>query len=110
MGRVFGRCVGRRWSVLGLAAVLVWLPGCGSKSPHAAVSHPVPPATNTLAVPEAGPACAGFSIDPANPGSFHAMARKPVGTPISRSPGLSTVGGVVKTAGLGELLESPPGV
>ncbi len=57
-----------------------------------------------------GPGCAAVPTEPANPGSFEAMAQVPVATAASGNPVLSTLVGAVTQAGLGDSLNSAEGL
>jgi uncharacterized surface protein with fasciclin (FAS1) repeats len=57
-----------------------------------------------------GPGCAAVPADPANAGSFEAMAQVPVATAASGNPLLSTLVTAVKKAGLVDSLNSADGV
>lgn len=94
-----------------MALVVGVLAGCGgSKKPAASASHPMPPATNTPSVSQFGPACTVFPLNPADPGSLQAMAKRPVVTAISTNPGLSTMVTAIKTAGLADSLNTTSGI
>ncbi|MEV0268014.1 fasciclin domain-containing protein [Hamadaea sp. NPDC050747] len=55
---------------------------------------------------EFGPGCAAVPTDPANPGSFDAMAKVPVATAAAGNPMLSTLVTAVQKANLGDTLNS----
>ncbi|MEU4690365.1 fasciclin domain-containing protein [Actinoplanes sp. NPDC023714] len=57
-----------------------------------------------------GPGCASVPADPANAGSFEAMAQVPVATAASGNPLLSTLVTAVKKAGLVDSLNSADGI
>ncbi|NUR48578.1 MAG: fasciclin domain-containing protein, partial [Hamadaea sp.] len=68
-----------------------------------------PSATASAGMPasgEFGPGCAAVPTDPANPGSFDAMAKVPVATAAAGNPMLSTLVGAVEKANLGDTLNS----
>ena len=66
------------------------------------------PAVDTMATFGAG--CAAVPTDPANAGSFEAMAQVPVATAASGNPLLSTLVTAVKKAGLVDSLNSADGI
>ncbi|MCO8278069.1 fasciclin domain-containing protein, partial [Actinoplanes sp. TRM 88003] len=57
-----------------------------------------------------GAGCAAVPTDPANKGSFEAMAQEPVATAASGNPLLSTLVSAVKQAGLVDSLNSADGI
>lgn len=68
------------------------------------------PTASGTAQGEFGPGCAAVPTDPANPGSFDAMAKVPVATAASGNPVLSTLVSAVGAAGLGDTLNSADAV
>jgi len=95
-------------ALLGVAA----LTGCSSdsKSSSSAPATPGagPSAAAALADQPFGAGCAAVPSDPANAGSFDAMAKVPVATAASGNPVLSTLVKAVTAAGLGDSLNSSP--
>ncbi len=97
-------------AVLGTAA----LAGCSSsdKSSTDGSSTPAtsaaPSASAMAAGQQFGAGCAAVPTDPANAGSFDAMAKVPVATAASGNPVLSTLVTAVTKAGLGDSLNSSP--
>jgi uncharacterized surface protein with fasciclin (FAS1) repeats len=94
---------------------------CGNDSDKAASSTPATTATTmasaaptmsatTDAMTNFGPGCAAVPTDPANKGSFQAMAQVPVATAASGNPLLSTLVTAVKQAGLVDSLNSAEGI
>jgi len=69
---------------------------------------PMPSATDAMT--NFGPGCAAVPTDPANKGSFQAMAQVPVATAASGNPLLSTLVTAVKKAGLVDSLNSANGI
>jgi len=72
-----------------------------SMAPTMAPSSSAPMSTTQF-----GAGCAGVPTDPANPGSFDAMARVPVATAASGNPLLSTLVAAVTKANLGDTLNT----
>jgi uncharacterized surface protein with fasciclin (FAS1) repeats len=108
------------------AAFSISLTACGSSdsgsgasadSGAAASSAPMAGADSPTAMPSAtdamttfGAGCAAVPTDPADKGSFQAMAQVPVATAASGNPLLSTLVTAVKKAGLVDSLNSAPEV
>lgn len=104
----------RTLAVVATAAVVA-LTGCsnsGSSGSTSAAGTPTAAATSAAPAPSAmadqpfGSACSAVPTDPANPGSFDAMAKVPVATAASGNPVLSTLVSAVGKAGLGDSLNS----
>ena len=76
-----------------------------SMAPTMAPSSSAPMSTTQF-----GAGCAGVPTDPANPGSFDAMAKVPVATAASGNPILSTLVTAVKAAGLVDTLNNAQGI
>jgi uncharacterized surface protein with fasciclin (FAS1) repeats len=68
------------------------------------------PSTGSDMMAAFGPGCAAVPADPANAGSFQAMAQVPVATAASGNPLLSTLVTAVKKAGLVDSLNSADGI
>ncbi|MDP9793906.1 putative surface protein with fasciclin (FAS1) repeats [Catenuloplanes nepalensis] len=66
------------------------------------------PSSATATAAEFGPGCAAVPADPANAGSFQAMAQVPVATAASGNPLLTTLVTAVKEAALVDSLNSAP--
>ncbi|MEU8076040.1 fasciclin domain-containing protein [Catellatospora citrea] len=98
----------------GLAALALSACGGGSTtaSPTTETSAAVAAPSSMPAEPagEFGPGCAAVPTDPANAGSFEAMAKVPVATAASGNPLLSTLVTAVKKANLVDTLNSAPAV
>ncbi|NUT21779.1 MAG: fasciclin domain-containing protein [Hamadaea sp.] len=89
----------------GVTALALAACGSGATTSNAAGASAAPsPATS--AAGEFGPGCAAVPTDPANPGSFDAMAKVPVATAASGNPMLSTLVAAVQKASLGDTLNS----
>jgi uncharacterized surface protein with fasciclin (FAS1) repeats len=76
-----------------------------SSAPAAATTTPTtmapsPAASAAMTMANFGAGCAAVPTDPANKGSFQAMAQEPVATAASGNPLLSTLVSAVKQAGL----------
>ncbi|WP_433087844.1 fasciclin domain-containing protein [Dactylosporangium sp. CA-052675] len=95
--------------------------GGGSSDDTAAPSAPMSAPMTTAAAPSSaapmagagtqfGPGCAAVPADPANPGSFDAMAKVPVASAASGNPLLSTLVGAVKQANLVDTLNNADGI
>lgn len=80
--------------------------GGGTTAPT--MSAPAPSASTMSA--QFGPGCAAVPTDPANPGSFEAMAKVPVATAAAGNPLLSTLVTAVKKANLVDSLNGAQGV
>ncbi|RZU48844.1 putative surface protein with fasciclin (FAS1) repeats [Krasilnikovia cinnamomea] len=85
------------------------LAGCGSGGEVAAPPHAAPSYT-APSVPQFGNGCAAVPADPANPGSFEAMAAKPVASALAGSEGLSGLAEGFKRAGLVSSLNDAAGL
>ncbi|WP_433200706.1 fasciclin domain-containing protein [Dactylosporangium sp. CS-047395] len=103
------------------AALALSLAACGSSDDDSGTAAPAMSTapTTTMAAPSSapamggeqfGPGCAAVPADPANPGSFDAMAKVPVATAASGNPLLSTLVAAVKQANLVDSLNSAPAV
>ncbi|BCY11172.1 fasciclin domain-containing protein [Actinoplanes sp. L3-i22] len=114
----------RATKITALAAATLFaisLAACGSDSKDTGSGTAAEP-TMTSAAPMAssaapmdsmvnfGAGCAAVPADPANAGSFQAMAQVPVATAASGNPLLSTLVTAVKKAGLVDSLNSADGV
>ncbi|MEV4414809.1 fasciclin domain-containing protein, partial [Catellatospora sp. NPDC049609] len=88
----------------GACALSLGLTACGSGAMSAQESTAGKPAA--MADGEFGPGCAAVPTDPANPGSFEAMAQQPVATAAAGNPLLSTLVTAVKQAGLVDTLNN----
>jgi uncharacterized surface protein with fasciclin (FAS1) repeats len=99
------------------AAVLLTLPlsacsddatGEAAPSPAPVVADPNsnPPPGNT----QFGAACATFPTDPANPGSFESMAKRPVAAAVAGNPAMSSLVDAMKRAGLADALNAAQGI
>ncbi len=98
------------------------LSACGSDSDDTkdgTAAAPAPTMTSAAAPSSAAPmdsmvnfgaGCAAVPADPANAGSFQAMAQVPVATAASGNPLLSTLVTAVKKAGLVDSLNSADGI
>ncbi len=81
----------------------------GSAAPTATTAAPTTAAASPSAAMDManfGPGCAAVPSDPANKGSFEAMAQVPVATAASGNPLLSTLVSAVKQAGLVDSLNT----
>ncbi|MER7277162.1 fasciclin domain-containing protein [Dactylosporangium sp. NPDC000244] len=95
-------------------ALALSLAACGGSSDDTAA--PSAPMTTAAAPSSAapmagtgtqfGPGCAAVPTDPANPGSFDAMAKVPVASAAAGNPLLSTLVGAVKQANLVDSLNN----
>ncbi|RKN38628.1 fasciclin domain-containing protein [Micromonospora endolithica] len=74
------------------------------------MSATAPSASPSMMSAQFGPGCAAVPTDPANPGSFDAMAKVPVATAASGNPVLSTLVTAVKKANLVDSLNGAQGV
>jgi uncharacterized surface protein with fasciclin (FAS1) repeats len=114
-----------KFAVVAAAAVCtVSLSACGGSAAPAAAPAPAPsapvaapmapsmaPSGSAMAAGEQfGAGCAAVPTDPANPGSFAAMAKVPVATAASGNPVLSTLVTAVKKANLVDSLNSAQGI
>lgn len=95
------------------AALTLAVAGCGDDDedpPPAADPAPTTAATDDMddaaGQEQFGPGCAAVPTDPADPGSFEAMAQVPVATAASGNPVLETLVTAVGEAGLGDSLNS----
>ncbi len=93
------------------ALAVISVAGCGSHGTRAAgTGGGAAAGGSAMASPTAGSgqpfgsACSAVPADPANPGSFPAMAKVPVATAASGNPVLSTLVSAVTKAGLGDSL------
>jgi uncharacterized surface protein with fasciclin (FAS1) repeats len=85
--------------------------GAAMPAPSATMpSSAMPEMTGTDTMATFGAGCAAVPTDPANKGSFEAMAQVPVATAASGNPLLSTLVTAVKQAGLVDTLNSAPAV
>jgi uncharacterized surface protein with fasciclin (FAS1) repeats len=91
--------------VLASGALAAGLAACGTTSETATTAAKAS-ASASAADGEFGAACAAVPTDPANPGSFDAMAKVPVATAASGNPVLSTLVGAVMKANLADSLNS----
>ncbi len=89
--------------------------GGGEEAAGDTAAAPAPAASSPAAMPSSaapmsgaqfGEGCAAVPTDPANPGSFDAMAKEPVATAASGNPLLSTLVTAVKKANLVDSLNS----
>ncbi|GAA2374389.1 lipoprotein [Catellatospora methionotrophica] len=98
----------------GVAALALTACGSGSATPAASAgaSTPSAMASSVAAAPvgEFGAGCAAVPTDPADAGSFQAMAKVPVATAASGNPLLSTLVTAVKKANLVDTLNSAPAI
>ncbi|MFJ8689704.1 fasciclin domain-containing protein [Micromonospora wenchangensis] len=108
----------RMFATVGAIALLA-LSACGdtdtdaagsSAMPSTSASAPMTPVSPSMASAQFGPGCAAVPTDPANPGSFEAMAKVPVATAASGNPVLSTLVTAVKKANLVDSLNTAQGV
>ena len=106
-----------KFATIAAAAVFAFsLSACGGEdaaedtaaAPAPAATSAMPEATTAAPMTEGqfGPGCAAVPTDPANPGSFDAMAKEPVATAASGNPLLSTLVTAVKKANLVDSLNS----
>lgn len=95
------------------------LAACGSEETSSSTGTTAAPtmagtapsaAATTDSMVNFGPGCAAVPTDPADAGSFQAMAQVPVATAASGNPLLSTLVTAVKKAGLVDSLNSADGV
>ena len=101
----------RRYATLaaaGICSLSLGLTACGSGAMAAQQSTGATPVA--MAEGEFGPGCTAVPKDPANPGSFEAMAQQPVATAASGNPVLSTLVTAVKQAGLVDTLNKAEGL
>jgi uncharacterized surface protein with fasciclin (FAS1) repeats len=93
------------------------LSACGDDAKVKAASSPSP--APAVADPDSNPppgrtqfgaACAAFPTDPANPGSFESMAKRPVAAAVAGSPALSSLAEATRRAGLTDALNAAPGI
>ncbi|MEV6971779.1 fasciclin domain-containing protein [Hamadaea sp. NPDC051192] len=93
----------------GVAALALTACASGATTSSAAGASTAPSATASAGMSasgEFGPGCAAVPTDPANPGSFDAMAKVPVATAAAGNPMLSTLVAAVQKANLGDTLNS----
>lgn len=99
-------------AILAGGSLALALAACGTSSATNDVRAADPSASasamNTSG--EFGPGCAAVPTDPANPGSFEAMAKVPVATAAAGNPELSTLVAAVTKANLGDTLNSAPAI
>ena len=104
-------------AVAAVAAFALTVAACGSGADDAQTANP--PASSpssamtsspAMAAGEFGAGCASVPTDPANAGSFQAMAQVPVATAASGNPLLSTLVSAIKQAGLVDSLNSADNV
>jgi uncharacterized surface protein with fasciclin (FAS1) repeats len=100
-------------AVVAAAFGAVSLSACGGGAMAAGAPAPAPAETPASAVGSAmgggeqfGAGCSAVPSDPANPGSFAAMAKVPVATAASGNPLLSTLVTAVKQANLVDALKT----
>jgi uncharacterized surface protein with fasciclin (FAS1) repeats len=93
-------------AVLAGGTLALALAACGTSSATNDVRAAAPSASASMADGEFGAGCAAVPTDPANPGSFDAMAKVPVATAASGNPVLSTLVAAVGKANLGDTLNS----
>ncbi|MDQ0364213.1 fasciclin domain-containing protein [Catenuloplanes indicus] len=107
----------RMIAVASAATICLGLAACGqsddAETSTGATGTPAPAATGMASsapamAAEFGPGCASVPTDPANAGSFQAMAQVPVATAASGNPLLTTLVSAVKQAGLVDSLNSAP--
>ncbi|MDR7327184.1 MULTISPECIES: fasciclin domain-containing protein [Catenuloplanes] len=108
----------RMIAVASAATLCLGLAACGqgddAETSTGATGEATPMATAmassapAMAAAEFGPGCAAVPTDPANAGSFQAMAQVPVASAASGNPLLSTLVSAVKQAGLVDSLNSAP--
>ncbi|MGW5582350.1 fasciclin domain-containing protein, partial [Micromonospora chokoriensis] len=84
--------------------------GGAGATPSMSASAPMASASPSMMSGQFGSGCAAVPTDPANPGSFEAMAKVPVATAASGNPLLSTLVTAVKKAGLVDSLNGAQGV
>ncbi|MEV4121570.1 fasciclin domain-containing protein [Micromonospora sp. NPDC049645] len=110
----------RLFATVGVVAVLA-LSACGgsdtddtasgaSAAPSMSASPPMVSASPSMMTGQFGSGCAAVPTDPANPGSFEAMAKVPVATAASGNPLLSTLVTAVQKADLVDSLNGAQGV
>lgn len=110
----------RMFATVGAIALLA-LSACGdgdtdttaagsSATPSMSASAPMASSSPSMASAQFGSGCAAVPTDPANPGSFEAMAKVPVATAASGNPVLSTLVTAVKKANLVDSLNGAQGV
>ncbi|MDG6110020.1 fasciclin domain-containing protein [Dactylosporangium aurantiacum] len=107
-------------AVTAAAAFALTLTACGSSDDTSGAGAPATTAApmTSAAMPSAtgtmdtafGAGCAAVPTDPANPGSFDAMAKVPVASAASGNPVLSTLVTAVKKANLVDTLNGAPAV
>ena len=109
-------------AVTAAALFSVSLAACGSDAEDSTAGSAAPTMTSDVAPSMAaspsaatdmvnfGPGCAAVPADPANKGSFEAMAQVPVATAASGNPLLSTLVTAVKQAGLVDPLNTAEAV
>ncbi|WP_433221217.1 fasciclin domain-containing protein [Dactylosporangium sp. CS-047395] len=106
-------------AIAACAAVALSLAACGDSSDDSTPATTSAPMTTAAPAMSSAPAmsgdqfgagCASVPSDPANPGSFDAMAKVPVATAASGNPLLSTLVTAVKQANLVDSLNSAPAV
>lgn len=111
----------RATKLTALAAATIFsvsLAACGNDDSASGDTAPAAAPTMTSAAPSMttdamvnfGPGCAAVPSDPADKGSFTAMAQVPVATAASGNPLLSTLVSAVKQAGLVDSLNSADGI
>ncbi|MEU6206288.1 fasciclin domain-containing protein [Micromonospora musae] len=110
----------RLFATVGVISVLA-LSACGgsdsdgtasgaSAAPSMSAGTPMASASSSMMSGQFGSGCAAVPTDPANPGSFEAMAKVPVATAASGNPVLSTLVTAVKKANLVDSLNGAQGV
>jgi uncharacterized surface protein with fasciclin (FAS1) repeats len=107
----------RKLAALAAAAMFAFsIAACGGDGDTGNDDAAAPPATSAAASPSGsgmtdaqfGAGCAAVPTDPANAGSFEAMAKVPVATAASGNPLLSTLVTAVKQANLVDSLNTAP--
>ncbi|MCU7729053.1 fasciclin domain-containing protein [Actinoplanes sp. KI2] len=99
------------------AAVLLTLTmsACGDHATSKAAASQAPAVADPNSNPppgktQFGAACATFPTDPANPGSFESMAKRPVAAAVAANPAMSSLADAAKRAGLTNALNAAPGI
>jgi uncharacterized surface protein with fasciclin (FAS1) repeats len=82
--------------------------GAAMPAPSATMPSAAPSMAGTDTMTTFGASCSAVPTDPANAGSFQAMAQVPVATAASGNPLLSTLVTAVKQAGLVDSLNTAP--
>jgi uncharacterized surface protein with fasciclin (FAS1) repeats len=77
-----------------------------SRAPSVADPNSNPPPGKT----QFGAACAVFPTDPADPGSFESMAKRPVAAAVAGNPAMSSLADAAKRAGLTDALNAAQGI